>query len=109
MVPDEFKNLQWLAPWYQADHSAEAQLKKEVGPGHPLFRYTAIAVGRRSDNDDVLFFLPGHSKPLAMVHLTSSGGPSRDRQFPSTIFYSSLHDWVEACMKRDNREYSDGQ
>lgn len=102
---DGLANLQWLGPWYPASSSGlEAELRKELGPGHPLFRSQAVAVGRRGDCDDVLFFLPNGPAPLAVVHLTWSGG-AEGSEWPQTTFYESLDDWVERRMKPDHAEF----
>jgi hypothetical protein len=81
----------------------EGELAREVGTGHPLQRIKAISVGRRIDSDDVLFFLAEHSQPLAVVHLTWASESSA--QWP--VFYSSIDDGVERCMKPDHNECSE--
>lgn len=105
MDPDNLTNLQWLEPWEPASPGLEAELQKEVGPSHQLFERQAISVGRRVDCDDVLFFLPGFPSPLAVVHLTWSGKREENPEWPQTIFYSSLNDWVETCMESDHLEF----
>jgi hypothetical protein len=100
-------NLRWLAPWEPASSGLEAELEKEISPVHPLFGRKAIAVGRRGDCDDVLFFLPDHTFPLAVVHLTWSGRREKSAAWPHTTFYASLDDWVERCMGPDHVEFAD--
>src|SRR5262245_4631768 len=105
MKIDDFKNVVWLEPWLPASVDAAPllikELESEVGPKHPLFQKRAIAVGHRCD-DDVLFFLPDGPSPLAVVHLTYANKPEQDPIWPSTVFYSSLEEWIERCMKPDN-------
>jgi hypothetical protein len=101
----DLTNLPWLEPWEPASSGLEAELMKEVGPEHPLFGRAAVSVGRRVDRDDVLFFLPGHPSPLAVVHLTWTGKRENDSWWPHVAFYSSLDDWVERCMKPEHLEY----
>ena len=106
MKADEFSNLDWLEPWRPVPDGAEleVELRREVGRGHALFGREAVAVGRRSDNDDVLFLLAHGSPPLAVVHLTwrAEAGPG----WPHTTFYSSLEEWISERMKADHAEAS---
>ena len=103
---DDLTKLRWLEPWESASAGLEAELAKEVSPAHPLFEQQAISVGRRVDCDDVLFFLPGNTSPLAVVHLTWSGRRERRPEWPEATFYSSLDDWVERCMRPDHLEFA---
>jgi hypothetical protein len=90
----------WLPPWAPCAPGLEGELAREVGPRHPLAELAAVAVARRSDTDDVLFFLPNAPSPLAVVHLTwsSTREPS---PWPATTFYTSLEDWIEHRMQPD--------
>ena len=103
---NDFTNLQWLEPWGPALPGLEAELEKEVNVGHPLFGQKAISIGRRGDCDDVLFFLPENPFPLAVIHLTWAGRREKSPEWPHTILYSSLDDWVERCMKPDHLEFT---
>lgn len=104
----DLRHLQWLEPWYPTSSAGlEAELEKELSPGHPLFGSPAVSVGRRGDCDDVLFFLPHNRCPLAVVHLTWSGC-AENREWPRTTFYESVDAWVEGCMKLDHTEYEGG-
>ena len=106
MTPEGFLTLDWLAPWRPATQGAhlEAELEREVGPGHPLHGVRAVAVGRRLDSDDVLFFIPGPQARLVVVHLTWKGGREADPSSPETIFYKSPEEWVERCMRPSHVE-----
>lgn len=70
MIIDDFQEIAWLEPWYFDHSSLELELSREVSVNHPLYGVKAVAIGRRRDNDDVLFFLLEHQPPLAVVHLT---------------------------------------
>lgn len=67
----------------------EEQLRREVMAGHPLFGVAATALAQ-GDGDAVLFMLPSHTRPLAVVHLTWEGG-QRD-PLPRTAFADSIDD-----------------
>jgi hypothetical protein len=103
---DDLSVVQFLQPWRKAIPGLEAELRNEVGDGHPLFGRKAISVARRQDSDDVLFLLLDHPSPLAVVHLTWTGRPERHSSWPQTTFFTSLHDWVERCMRPDHEDFS---
>jgi hypothetical protein len=100
---DDLKGVNWLAPWEPAQPGFEHELYKEVGPRHILHKQKAMSVARRTDCDDVLFFLPDGPAPLAVVHLTWIGHTDWHPEFPATEFYNSLEEWIENGMKRDHR------
>ena len=104
-VPAELRTLEWLPPWEPTDSDLAAELAREVGPGHPLFGRRAVAVGRRLDCDDVLFWLPGGPAVLAVVHLTWTGKRERSPQWPATTLYASVAEWLEHGMRVDHAEY----
>ena len=101
---DSFANLAWFEPWHPVPAGLEAELAREISPGHPLFGQKAISVARRNDCDDVLFLLPDNAYPLAVVHLTWTGQGEKKREWPHTTFYVSLEDWAERCMSPNHRE-----
>ena len=71
MNREDWQSKTWLEPWHPfAAGVEELELAKEVSSAHPLFGIKALALARRSDRDDVLFFLPAQSRELAVVHLT---------------------------------------
>ena len=78
-VPAELRSLEWLPPWEPTDEDFGVELAREVGPGHPLFDRPTVAVARRVDCDDVLFWLPAGPAALAVVHLTWRGNESARR------------------------------
>ena len=103
---DDLNALQWLRPWRKVVPGLEIELRNETSEGHPLYGRKAISVGRRTDNDDVLFLLLDHPSPLAVVHLTWTGRPERNTSWPQTTFYPTLQEWVERCMKADHLEFN---
>ena len=59
-------------------------------------------IGRRFDQDDALFLLPGGR--VAEVHLTWSGKREPDPGWPSTAIWPSLEAWAKASMRADHDE-----
>ena len=100
-----FEKIELLLPWEKCSGGLETELRNEVSPDHFLYGVEAVSLARRIDNDDVLFFLPAHEKPLAVVHLTWSGKQDAHSDFPRTILFSSLEDWIENCLKLDHKEF----
>lgn len=106
-------HIQWLEPWGPISQRALQsgnhidELRREVGPTHPLYGASVTPVAARGDNDDVLFEVGGGPGGYAVVHLTWSGqqeGPP----LPMTEFFLTVHDWVERGMKRDHAEWQSG-
>ena len=87
----------WPQPWQTIppDQRAgfEAQLQRELTPGHPLYGVAAVAAARGLGGA-VMFTLPSHTRPLAVVHLTGQS-PQRD-PWPQTEFFDSLADLSSA-------------
>lgn len=108
LTNEQLTAFDWLEPWQFAPSSAElvAELRREVAEGHPLFEKEASSLARRADTDDVLFHLPGNIPPLAVVHLTWSGKRENAPEFPATVFYDSLPDFVAERMTRDYMDSS---
>jgi hypothetical protein len=104
--PTELRTIDWLAPWGPANADLSVELGREVGPGHPLFGRRAVAVGRRHDQDDVLFWLPDGPALLAVVHLTWTGQRERSPTWPFTTLFASLDEWIERAMRSDHAEHS---
>ncbi len=95
---------QWLDPWIPVSSGGalERELSTELPPTPLLTGVSLRAIARRLDNDDVLFELTGHDKPLAVVHL--SYRREADPQLPWTVLFDSWEDWVENCMEPDHEE-----
>jgi hypothetical protein len=49
---------------------AEAEVHREICPGHVLFGRSVTAFGYRQDCDDVLFYLGKSAPGFAVAHLT---------------------------------------
>jgi hypothetical protein len=106
---DQFKTVTWRPPWEPAaPWQFVSELIKEVGPGHPFAQARTIAVGRRFDCDDVLFFLPSEPPAFAVVHLTWRGA-REEPGWPSMRWYESIEDWAESCMALDHIDYGDDE
>lgn len=105
---EQIKNLQWLEPWTSfAGAGLEAELKREVGSEHPLYEQEAVCVGRRADNDDVLFYLPNAVVPLAVVSLNREANIN-SAELPATNFYYSIEDFINERMKPDYIDFTRG-
>ena len=85
----EIPASQWLDPWIPVSSGGalEQELATELPARHILKGVSVRAIARRLDNDDVLFELSGHEKPLAVVHL--SYRRESDRQLPWTVLFDS--------------------
>lgn len=110
----EIEDLELLEPWERVKdgRGLEAELVRELPPGHRLFGRTMRAVARRIDQDDVLFvaeaaqagggpFRQGQ-REYAIVHLTWRR--EADPRWPSTHLLSSLAAFV-AEMQDDHDDY----
>jgi hypothetical protein len=104
-LPHQLRTLEWLPPWQATETDFGAELRREASPGHPLYQVEAVAVARRVDQDDVLFWLPAGPTHLGFVHLTYPARRERPRDWPSTQLYSTVSDWVERVMRRDHNEF----
>ncbi len=103
---DTLKGKDWLEPWYYVGAGGADQLAKETPEGHALYKVRAISIGEHRSEDDMLFYLPEHDKPLAVVHLTyntKQSGP----EFPFTEFYDSWEDFVERRMRPEHEFFKD--
>ena len=101
---EDLQTKTWLEPWHAAASGVEElELAKEVSSAHPLFGVNALAVARRNDNDDVLYFLPGQERELAIVHLTYNHNENR-AEWPHTQFFDSFAAFEE-IMKADHERW----
>jgi len=110
-VPQDVVDIPWRSPWVPvAPPQSEARVIKECGPRHVLSGRKALAIGRRLDTDDVMFYLPDGPAMLAVVHLTySTRTPEPDPRFPYTDLYQSVPEWIEQRMIPDSNELSPGE
>ena len=72
----------------------EAELRRELKSGHPLFDLPIKAIGRRFDQDDVLFEILDGSDRVAQVHLTWAGDKEKP-PWPDHAIFNSFDEWVE--------------
>jgi hypothetical protein len=95
-----------LDPWTAvADGDAlEAELRREVAPGHALYGRGVRALARRTDCDEVLFALVG-SDECAVVHLTWTGKAER-APLPFTATFPSVPTWASTAMTADHAEFA---
>lgn len=108
----EIDDLELLEPWERVKdgRGLEAELARELPPGHRLFGRTMRAVARRIDQDDVLFVAePAGGGPfrdgpreVAIVHLTWN--KEVDPRWPSTHVLSSLEAFVGEMLD-DHADY----
>jgi hypothetical protein len=95
--------VEWPYPFSSIEQSEdkralEAELRRELKPGHPLFGLPVAAIGRRHDQDDVVFDLLDGSHGVAEVHLTWAGEKEK-LPWPGTALFSSFNDWVESVKE----------
>ena len=105
---ERYDAVSFAKPWAQVtQHAAnlEAELRKEAAPGHPLYMLNVAAIARRVDADDVLFEVDSPGFRYAVVHLSWTGEPEHDPQFPHTEPFATFQEWSENRMKPDNREF----
>jgi hypothetical protein len=93
----------WADPWYAVTdenvHKAwEDELRKEIGPKHPLWNLGLQLVARRDDRDDAIF--RGDDGRIAEVHLTWTGKTERD-PWPKAIIFADLDQWRAAWPRHD--------
>jgi hypothetical protein len=97
-------DIEWLEPWYPVGDCSrdalESELGRELVAGHPLYGLPVVALGRRNDQDDVLFRLDDETGRLAVVHLTWTHQSRIAPHWPHTTVYESLEDWKGQCMDR---------
>ena len=100
-------SLLFSEPWEAVSDDAsvfEAEVRREVTRGHPLFGIVCRALARRIDRDDIAVACLDGSDRFAVVHHTWSGEPETDPSCPHTTFYPN-----EAALQRqvdlDHAEY----
>ncbi|MEI5906661.1 hypothetical protein WAK64_06270 [Bacillus spongiae] len=86
-------------PWWVITKSmAEVlnnELIKELSPSHVLYGKKSVAVARRNDNDDVIYWVNEIDK-YAIVHLTYS--KENSSAFPSTKLFT-LRELEKHCKE----------
>jgi hypothetical protein len=105
-VPPDFD---WPAPWRPLPFpdgrpdrvaSIEAELEREVPPGHVLYGLRCRAVAYNTDDsDDFVFVTDRADVQVAYVHLTWR--PEHDPKWPYTVAYPGWDALRLACQERD--------
>jgi hypothetical protein len=100
-----FQLIWWLTftlpntPWWVITHrmaeSLTKELIRELSPNHLLFGKEAVAVARRQDNDDVVYWVNELNK-YAIVHLTYT--KENSSEFPKTQLFT-LQELEKYCKK----------
>jgi len=73
--------MEWIVPWHRLEEDGaqvagiESELQRELSVGQSLYGLPARAIGRRQDDDDVLFSIEDGSGRVAVVHLTWTRSP----------------------------------
>lgn len=104
--------LSFVEPWVAVGRESRAlvnELKREMCEQHVLWGRELQAIGRRLDSDDVLFEICEDVKQYAEVHLTYSSMPESNPEFPWTVLFSGLDEWICQGMMKDHREWSQAQ
>lgn len=97
-------------PWHVVFGEAtrlEEELRREVGPGHILWKQDLRAVARRLDQDDVLFADATEPQLIALVRLTWSGDREPEPRWPETMVFTSWEDWWRYASSNDAEERGD--
>jgi hypothetical protein len=103
------EGLALVEPWHTVSPERRAQLEAEVvrelPPGHVLAGRPLAAAAARSDRDDVLFEVPGLG--YAVVHLTWSSRRETSPEWPRAEVFTSIEEWRERVMQREHEEFGD--
>jgi hypothetical protein len=98
--------IEWLKPWVAVANelrdALEAELHRELRPGHVLFGKKVTAMAKREDQDDALFALSDGR--VAEVHLTWRGKPEMGPSWPTTTMYQSIERWETESMEPLHQE-----
>jgi hypothetical protein len=88
----------FLEPWSSVAIGAasfEAELRREVPEGHPLYSRPLTAIARRIDSEP----------QYAVVHLTWRGEPEPSGRWPETRLFETVEQWRNCCMVPDHEEF----
>jgi hypothetical protein len=106
-IPKEITEIPWRQPWHPIEPPRPEPRLKEAGRQHVLYERKVVAIGRRYDMDDFVFYLPEGPAVLAVVHVTySSKVPDPNPQIPWTDLYASVQEFIDQRMIPDADEIS---
>jgi hypothetical protein len=100
-----------MDPWYSIEgaddlqEGLDAELEREIPHGHVLDGRRAHCIGRRVDNDDVLYVLDGEGPEVAVVHLTWRRTRETSPSWPWTDVFRNLAEFAAERMETDASEY----
>ncbi|MFB7155629.1 hypothetical protein [Lysinibacillus sp. NPDC056232] len=97
-VLKSFMNDPWWLISKSMSESFNEELEKELSPKHILFGKEAVAVARREDKDDVIFWIKKPNK-YAVVHLTYSKETSSEFPITSLFTLSELEEYCKSVSK----------
>lgn len=96
------------SPWHLENIDLTKQLHRELSEKHVLFGVPMKTIGRRQDNDDVLFELENQKHQFVVVHLTWSSHTIADPTYPAIRFYKDWEDLYENRLLPDSRDFDVG-
>lgn len=99
----------WTMPYFEYEQQFIDELKREIGPDHPLYRKRLYVTAVRRDPTAVIFETVAEKSIYALVYLTYSG--KRGKRNPKTriipsredlqAFIQKEHDdWIEQCKRK---------
>jgi hypothetical protein len=91
----------WQAIGAAVGDGQQAELAREVAPGHPLFGLPTRAIGLGGSGDDVLFAVEDGTGRVAAVHLTWTHNPPDCPPLPWAELYPSFSVWSAEEMQAD--------
>jgi hypothetical protein len=104
--------MDWPEPWWAIDETTaaafEAELQRELSPGHALYGLPMRALGQGWNGDDVLFSITDGSGRVATAHLTwrRSAEPP---PWPDSAIYDNFAAWAQdARGEWDQRQVNRG-
>jgi hypothetical protein len=98
--------MDWPDDWWPIDAATaaafEAELQREMSPGHPLFGLPLRAIGQGGNGDDVLFTVADGSERVAAVHLTWARA-AECPPWPGSELYEGFAAWAEDAQDEWNQ------
>ena len=96
--------MDWPVPFMPIDQTEdqrrlEAELTRELRPSHSLFGVPMRAIGRRPDQDDVLFALSDGTGRVAEVRLTWAA--HEQPPWPHVELFDDIEHWMRSRRKAD--------